>query len=91
MMICANENENKNQNQSQNDTLIIWNLSLIDDMNSSLVYLDAFPLWYNKQKDNHQFQCLKIEYIGWNNHDVSTIIKENDVSSPDLILLDSDD
>ncbi|ORX82022.1 hypothetical protein BCR32DRAFT_292924 [Anaeromyces robustus] len=83
VIICSKENiDNKKT------TLLLWNTAYPSGpLYLSLVYLNAFPIWLNKQ-ENKSF-CLRVDSVGWSDNVNAKICDDNDpnIPCPDLIVL----
>jgi len=36
--------------EDNKNTIVFWNTANYNEIYSSVIYMDAFPLWYNQQK-----------------------------------------
>ncbi|ORY86449.1 hypothetical protein LY90DRAFT_663100 [Neocallimastix californiae] len=87
-IVCSEEDMNLPEDNK--NTIVFWNTANYNEIYSSVIYMDAFPLWYNQQKKKGKRFCLRVEAVGWDKN-VSEKINcddpENKQLCPDLIIL----
>ena len=51
--------------EDNKNTIVFWNTANYNEIYSSVIYMDAFPLWYNQKKKKGKRFCLRVEAVGW--------------------------
>jgi len=55
--------------KDEQNIILLWNTSILYDVSSTIIYLNAFPFWSKIQKEkNKKSFCLRIENVGWYKH-----------------------